>query len=459
MQITKYYTFIDGKTPAGLVTADRLNGNLDAILNVANGNIEDDNIKAGAKILVSNRNYIEDDKITGDFEFDAFPTVPNASIPDAKLSANVPLKNATNAFSAKQTFNAGTDHNKQQAENFVFEKVSSLPGWTSADIGRTLFDTTAGKAYVGGNSAWKQIDYTGGYTGGSIRAYASLVTTDDNDSAKLFFKTEGATPTVYLQIMGLHYPRRFYTELPYHDHSFTGIAHSHGVTDAGHTHTTTMGLHGHGTTQFSLATHIHDVTGDTGNESVGHVHTIPSQGTSSDNEHYHEGVEPAVGATEVVPVHYHTFSGTTNSNSVSHYHSMSFQTSDGSTHSSVAQADLGDKVSQSKVTGLTVNNQTAGGTVGFKGVNSGLSLSTTQKKYGKSLIIKIDGTDVTSAILTATGWSVIGDGLATHAFHVSGSGELDASAYVTFSPGFHTLEIMEPESGYGCNVMVHIESL
>ena len=112
MLITKYYTFIDGKTPAGLVTADRLNGNIDAIINAVNGNIEDNNIKAGAKILVRDRDYIGADKITGDFEFDAFPTVPDASVPDAKLSANIPLKNGANAFSAKQTFNAGTDHNK-----------------------------------------------------------------------------------------------------------------------------------------------------------------------------------------------------------------------------------------------------------------------------------------------------------------------------------------------------------
>lgn len=89
---TKFYTFVDGQTAAGLINAARLNGNLDplfACLDPASGGLEDTNVKAGAKILCSDRNYTGDSKITGDFEFDAFPTVPDASIPAAKLGSGV----------------------------------------------------------------------------------------------------------------------------------------------------------------------------------------------------------------------------------------------------------------------------------------------------------------------------------------------------------------------------------
>lgn len=91
---TKYYTFEDGQTAAGLITAARLNGNLDALFNCldpAAGGLEDTNVKAGAKIVCSDRNYTTTAKITGTWEFSVFPTVPDASIPDAKLSANVML--------------------------------------------------------------------------------------------------------------------------------------------------------------------------------------------------------------------------------------------------------------------------------------------------------------------------------------------------------------------------------
>jgi hypothetical protein len=91
-------------------------------------------------------------------------------------------------------------------------------------------------------------------------------------------------------------------------------------------------------------------------------------------------------------------------------------------------------------------------------VNIGHDLSTTQKLYGKNLTVKIDATDITSNILTATGWGGIGNGLGSHAFHTTGSGELDASAWVSWSAGFHTLEILEPEAEYGCRVMIHIET-
>jgi len=88
----KYYTFVDGQTPAGLITADRLNGNLDALFNAldpAADGLEDTNVKAGAKIVCSDRNYAGAAKITGSWEFDVFPTVPDGSIPATKLGSGV----------------------------------------------------------------------------------------------------------------------------------------------------------------------------------------------------------------------------------------------------------------------------------------------------------------------------------------------------------------------------------
>lgn len=91
----KFYTWVDSQADAGKMTAARLNGNIDplyACLDPALGGLEDTNVKAGAKILCSDRSYTGASLITGTFEFQTFPTVPNASIPDAKLSSNVMLK-------------------------------------------------------------------------------------------------------------------------------------------------------------------------------------------------------------------------------------------------------------------------------------------------------------------------------------------------------------------------------
>jgi hypothetical protein len=456
MQASRYYTFIDGKTAGGKITADRLNGNLNNLVTVLNGNIEADNIKTGAKVLCGDRSYIGSDKITGTFEFDIFPTVPNASVPDAKLSSNVPLKNAANVFSAQQKFGVGIDGNLAEAKNFVVEKVTTNPTWQSSDKGRVIFNTTDGKWYGGGNSAWKQLDYTGDYTGGAVRSYAHLLTLDDNDGVKVYFKTEG-TPTVKVLLKGEAYPKRHYVELPYHTHSFTGTAHDHSVSDAGHYHTTDLGSHNHGTANYALSTHTHGLSGNTADPTANHTHTI-SEDTGSEASHTHGGITTGYDTTGAGSSHQHTVSATTSGQSAAHQHSISLTSGLPSAYQQITSVDLGDLSTDSKVTGATVNSNTAAGSNTYAGVNIGLALSSTQKLYGKSLTVKIDGTDVTSNILSATGWSAIGDGAGTHAFHTTGTGELDASAWKSYSPGLHTLEILEPESGYGCQVTLHVET-
>ena len=84
----KAYTFVDGKTAGGLVTAARLNGDFDplyACLDPAVGGLEDTNVKAAAKIVCTDRAHT----VTGVWTFTTAPVLPAASIADASLSTNI----------------------------------------------------------------------------------------------------------------------------------------------------------------------------------------------------------------------------------------------------------------------------------------------------------------------------------------------------------------------------------
>jgi hypothetical protein len=145
---TKYYDFVDGQTPEGKVTAARLNGNLDplfACLNPAVGGLEDDNVKSGAKILVSDRNYTGTAKVTGDFEFDACPVVPDASIPNAKLQTSVMLK-TTYDTDADGKVNDSDKLDGQHASDFVGNSHDHFGGDGAAipEGGLSLSDVTTG---------------------------------------------------------------------------------------------------------------------------------------------------------------------------------------------------------------------------------------------------------------------------------------------------------------------------
>ena len=86
-----FYTWVDSQTDAGKITAARLNGDfapLYACLDPAVGGLEDTNVKAGAKIVCTDRAHT----VTGVWTFTTAPVLPDASIADAKLSSNVMLK-------------------------------------------------------------------------------------------------------------------------------------------------------------------------------------------------------------------------------------------------------------------------------------------------------------------------------------------------------------------------------
>jgi len=442
---SQFYTFQDGTS---LITAERLNKNWDELYKMFNPalvGIAEDNIANTSKILVSDRDYIGvDAKITGTWEFAVFPTVPDASIPDAALSSNIPHKDTANTFSLKQTLSAGMDFSKTQAENIVVHKVSGLPGGVAADTGRIVYNTLDNKFYGWNGTSWLELSYVGGYTGGAIRGVSDFGIVDNNDTYKLWFKTEGDAPTVKLAIKGEPFPKRFYIELGYHTHAFTGTSVTPSVTDPGHTHDVVLGSHGHGSKSFSLSTHTHGVSGDTGTQSASHWHDM--------SNHTHNSV--VAGADN---------SGTPNTantqyQSASHTHTISLTTGTPSASDNVDQHDLGTKTSASGTTGITINQFTPEGTNAYAGVNIGGSLSTTQKLYGNNLSVSIDGVSVTSNILTATGWGAIGDGTGNHAFHTDGTGEMDASSWKSYTAGYHVLEITEPEDGYGCDLLVLIET-
>ena len=454
MQCTIPNIFQNGTGEINIIDAAQVNANFSAISTVLNGNIEKDNIKVGSKICINDVNMT----ISEVWTFSTNPVFNAGGIADSYLTANIPKKDAANTFTALQTFNAGIDLEKTGAKNFNLELVASLPEWVAADKGRLLFCTGDNHGYIGGSSGWIRLDYIGDYTGGAISRYADSGVVDDNNAYKFYFKTEGDTPTVKIAIKGENFPTRFYTELPYHTHIFTGINHDHGITDSGHYHTTSIGSHGHGSTQYALGNHNHYLSGTTENTSLSHTHSVSIQ-TSDDGAHSHSDVESGTGDTSTEPNHHHSVSGNTGGWSIPnlHHHDFDSTTYTCDQKQAVESANLGDKNSNSKTTGITVNNAQAGGTNAHAGVNGG-TVSTAQKLYAKQLTVKINDTNVTADIKTATGWGDIGDGTGSHALHTAGTGELDASSWLTYSPGLHILEIIEPEAGFGSSLLVHIET-
>ena len=88
---TKFYTWVDSQSAAGLFTAARLNGDFDplyACLDPATGGLEDTNVKAGAKIVCTDRAHT----VTGVWTFTTAPVLPAGSVADSKLTSNVMLK-------------------------------------------------------------------------------------------------------------------------------------------------------------------------------------------------------------------------------------------------------------------------------------------------------------------------------------------------------------------------------
>jgi hypothetical protein len=421
MQLTIPNVFANGTGESNIVDAPKMNANFDAIVAVLNGNIEADNIKTGAQIAIKNLAQT----IAAIWTFTSNPVFNAGGIADAALTSNVPLKNAANTFDSKQTFSAKIDMSKTEIEQPVFHKLASAP--SSPVVGQMYYNTSDNHPYIWSGSAWVLMDYAGGYTGGAVRGYTSWGIVDSNDSSKVWFKTEGASPVVKVAIKGERFPIRFYTELGEHTHVFTGTTHTHSETQNNHYHNVTADTHTHGTS-FGSSTHTHTLSSG-------------STGSASPSNHRHGGVTDGTDYSDYEGAHTHSLSGNSGVPSAT-----------ASVSNTVVSMNCGGGKAD-----ITIGNTVAAGTNAVAGVNGGI-LATVVKAYGESLQVKIDGTDVTSNILSATGWSKIGDGTDAHAFQTTGTGELTATAWKSYSAGFHTIEIIEPTAGYGCSYIIHIET-
>lgn len=503
----KFFTWVDGKVPSGLITAERLNTNFDRLYDMFDPSkvgISDDNIATNTKILISNRDYTGTNKIIGNYEFQTFPIVPNNSIPDSKLSANVVLKNVTNQFLVYQII-PGIDLGAGYISNAKIYPESSPPSnpqtgqiyynssenkfygrsgteWRRLDcneeakriypessapqnpsVGQVYFDTTTNTFYGWNGSVWKQLDYTGGAPAIVVRSYSLFGEADDNDSFRCVFKVTQSPPTVKLWFKGLPFPRRHYTELPYHTHNFTGISHDHATIDSGHYHSVIIGEHTH-TGYYTRQDHTHAVTGYTEIGNMRHTHMWGMYvSTSPVLDHVHSYIEPDIGVsadTGEAGGHDHIvdYSGQSSETDIEHGHEIDITSQQASSAEPIDSTNLGTKDTDSKVSNISIQSATQGGTISYSGVQTSQSLSTQQKLYGNNLTVKVNTTDITNNIKTLLGWESIGDGTASHPLHTQGTSEMTISNWVSLSPGFHTLEIIEPITGYGLSLLVHLET-
>lgn len=195
----KFHTFQDGQVPAGKITAERLNKNWDELYKMFNPvivGISEDNIASSSKILVSDRNYIGSNKITGNWEFNTFPVVPDASIPESKinitniittstLDSNLP-SNVVRSDSDEVISGAWTFQNP--IENLVIESVDNLP--ETITEGRLV--RYNGVLYIGKSGAWKKL-----YTADEIVGVGVVV----GSTARISYtNTQSTSDTSYIKL-------------------------------------------------------------------------------------------------------------------------------------------------------------------------------------------------------------------------------------------------------------------
>jgi len=199
---TKYYDFVDGQTPAGKVTAARLNGDFDPLyvcLNPAVGGLEDTNVKAGAKIVCSDRGYTGANKITGAWEFLSFPLVPAASILDASLSANVMLKSVYDTDADGKVNDAdkldGQEAAAFAAASHVHAGADISSGTVDGDRLPAISTTKQGSVPATGTPAGKYLRDDGGWAGAMGYALAFTAgTIDPPDNEIYFFGNQAEAP-------------------------------------------------------------------------------------------------------------------------------------------------------------------------------------------------------------------------------------------------------------------------
>ncbi len=78
------------------------------------------------------------------------------------------------------------------------------------------------------------------------------------------------------------------------------------------------------------------------------------------------------------------------------------------------------------------------------------------KTYPDQLNVYIDGVDKTASILTLSGLAALGNGLVSHAFVTTGTGEMDITSLLGAGT-MHEIKITEPQSSKGGRVLIHCE--
>ena len=195
---TKFFTFQDSQADAGKLTAARLNGDFDplyACLDPATGGLEDTNVKAGAKIVCTDRAHT----VTGVWTFTTAPVLPAASIADASLSTNI-MKRSVYDADLDGTVELADDADTVDGQHAAAFAVASYitSGTLDGDRLPALSTTKKGGVPATGTPSGKFLkdDDTWSLTGGYALCLTAL-TFSPTDGATYYVGIQAEAPTTY----------------------------------------------------------------------------------------------------------------------------------------------------------------------------------------------------------------------------------------------------------------------
>jgi hypothetical protein len=428
-------TVEQGESP---ISSSKWNNNVEGAENVLNGGIEEENIKTSSKVMVANRNYT----ITGTHTFSTAPVLTPNSIPDSALSTNVSILDGNQTLSGNKTF-SGTVTVSNAIEGL------KVPERTTNGSAGHIYEKDGALYGVLRDGTIKQIDYSGGYTGGALRPYSGGDIIDQNNDIIIPVKTDATLTSVKLKLIGLNFPTYFYTELGQHSHAGSSLdldldlsigSHTHELSLNAHTHTGSFasGSHTHsGTTASSSVPHAHDTRGNTGVQSAGHFHDYyrkdgdsPNLATTSgnSNSHYHYIDLATVSITDTS--HSHTFSTGTPSSS-------------GGVSSASVTGSMSSAVVTGEVSGTVTGNTSATG--------AGVSATNTQKTNFSTSVLQM----YISSDPSSWGAPIVYD--ATGLFTSSGVPETDLTSYFSASSIYYIRLHLSTTDKVGGKILHHID--
>ena len=249
---------------------------------------------------------------------------------------------------------------------------------------------------------------------------------DSANSKKLHFQIRGGPPdSVLLYLWGDAISSLLYTELGSHTHDIGGVGIADTTTDLGdHTHqvpdmtTSTDGTHSH---QIRIAGELlwNDIT------KTDSIYTGPFV------------ADDGLGGVQAGRIDYGPQGGTQTSDY--------FIQEDGA-HSHTVK---GPVTQAPNPNASTAHTHTMSGSVGDAGATANSASTPYQARggnaygYPDTVLVKLDGHDITPLILNYLGWTKLGDGTATHSLVTSGTGGIDlVKLGQTLTLGSHMLELV-----------------